>query len=294
VSAIDCAALSLELDEDMAGTAPTERGVLVLEVPGPWGRDVLTESRLGADLGKQIAAKAKRAGLRVQGVRRQHRRYEEPRPHAWIAGLIPGSRFLEAFRLDSPADLLDLDVRPDRPTGHGTTGDDPLYLVCTHSTRDACCARRGLPLAREVFSAAPGLAWHASHLGGHRFAPTMACLPLGAWLGRVAPEEAAEVVALCGNGRLPLAHMRGMAGNPPVAQAAELALRSEFALDYAGDVRHVEVEREIVTLDAHSGRWEVEMRYAPTGRARPFSCGHEAKEEDPGRWTAVRLTPAGA
>jgi hypothetical protein len=246
---IDCAALSLELDEDMAGTAPSERGVLVLEIPGPWGRDVLSESRLGTELGAAIEAKAKAAGFRVQGVRRQHRRYETTRPHAWVAGV---GRYLEHFVLDELPDLLDLDLDPERPTGMGELEDEPLFLVCTHSTRDACCARRGLPLAREVLRAAPGRTWHSSHLGGHRFAATMACLPLGAWLGRVPPERAQEVVAACRAGEPPRELLRGIAGQSPADQAAQI---------HGGPVRHV-----------------------PTGRARPFSCGHSAKEEDPGRW----------
>lgn len=273
---IDCAALSLELDEDMAGTAPSERGVLVLEIPGPWGRDAFTESRLGAELGEAIARKAKAAGLRVQAVRRQHRRYEVDRPHAWLAGI---GRFLEAFTLDRPADLLDLDLRHDAPTGDGTLEDEPLFLVCTHSTRDACCARRGLPLAREVMRAAPGRTWHASHLGGHRFAPTMACLPLGAWLGRVAPDEAAEVVAACRAGAPPVAHLRGMAGLPAIAQAAQVA---------AGGAAVAGVDGEVVRFE--DGR-ALTMRYVPTGRVRPLSCGLSPKEEDPGRWEVAASHP---
>lgn len=252
----DCATLSLELGEDMAGTAPSERGILVLEVPPPWGRDVLTESRLGEEMGRAIEAKAKAAGFRIQGVRRQHRRYETTRPHAWVAGV---GRYLEHLVLDELGDLLDLDLHPDRPSGMGELEDEPLFLVCTHSTRDACCALRGLPLAREVMKAAPGRTWHASHLGGHRFAATMACLPLGAWLGRVPPERAAEVVAACRAGTPPAELLRGIAGQSPAEQAAQIL---------GGPVRHV-----------------------PTGRVRPVSCGTAAKQEDPGRWELAASRP---
>ncbi len=286
MSYVDCAALSLELDEDMAGTAPSERGFLVVEVAGPWGRDVLTESRLGEELGKAIGVKAKAAGLRVQGVRRLHRRYDVERPQAWLAGVDPGSRFLEAIRLDAHADLLDLPLSPDRPTGEGVLEEEPLFLVCTHSTRDACCARRGLPLAREVLKAAPGRTWHSSHLGGHRFAATMAVLPLGAWLGRIAPEDAAEVVADCRAGRLPLDHMRGLAGKPPVAQAAEVALRRELGYD----VEVAAVDGELVRFATGH---EVEMRHVPTGTLRAVSCGvNPSKQEDPGRWEVVGIRAA--
>ena len=286
MSSVDCAALSLELDEDMVGTAPSERGFLVVEVPGPWGRDVLTESRLGEELGKAIDAKAKQAGLRVQGVRRLHRRYDVERPRAWLSGVAPGSRFLEAFELDAHADLLDLPLSCDAPTREGTLETEPLFLVCTHSTRDACCARRGLPLAREVLRVAPERTWHSSHLGGHRFAATMAVLPVGAWLGRVAPGEAPEVVQALLDGRLPLDHMRGLAGKPPIAQAAEVALRRE--LGYEVDVTGV--DDDVVRF---SSGHEVRMRHAATGTLRPVSCGvNPAKQEDPGRWELVGITAA--
>lgn len=288
---IDCAALSLELDEDMAGTAPTERGVLVVEVPGPWGREVLTESSLGEDLGTRIAAKAKAAGLRVQGVRRQPRRYVPDPVHAWVAGLGPQSRFLEAFELASAADLLDLDLSPDRPTGVGSLEAEPLFLVCTHSTRDACCARRGLPLCREVARAAPGRTWHSSHLGGHRFAATMAVLPMGAWLGRVTPDRAEEVVGACRDGRVPVELLRGMAGHAPVVQAAEIELRRREGIDALDGLRIAGHEGDTVRIDG----WELAMRHVPTGAPRPFSCGHGTlKEDDPGRWEATRVSRAAA
>ena len=39
--------------------------------------------------------------------------------------------------------------------------------------------------------------WHSSHLGGHRFAPTMAVLPAGLWLGRVPARRGAGVLGRC-------------------------------------------------------------------------------------------------
>jgi hypothetical protein len=127
--------------------------------------------------------------------------------------------------------------------------------------------------------AAPGRTWHSSHLGGHRFAATMACLPLGAWLGRVAPDEAAGVVEACRAGEPPLHHLRGMAGLPPVAQAAQVAAGGGHVAAVDGDVVRFSDGRELA------------MRFVPTGRTRPFSCGPEAKEEDPGRWEVAASPP---
>jgi hypothetical protein len=284
-----CSQLSTDLEEDMAGTAPTERGVLVLEQPGPWGRDALLESPCPPDAAKAIAAAAEAAGLRVQVARRHTRRYSLDERRAWLACVTPGHRFLESLTLEDPARLLDLDlagVAGGRPTGAGTLEDGPLYLACTHSTRDSCCARFGLPLARELTRAAPrGRVWHSSHLGGHRFAATMAVLPHGLWLGRLPAEAADAVVAAVAAGRIPLAHLRGRAGLACEAQAADLALRREHGLDGLDDVAVTGGDGDDIHLATRDGRtFTVTVRREPTGRIRPLSCGPDAKQEDPGRF----------
>jgi hypothetical protein len=41
-----CSIASLVDDEPMAGTAPTDAEVLLVECPGPWGRDAVSDNRL--------------------------------------------------------------------------------------------------------------------------------------------------------------------------------------------------------------------------------------------------------
>ena len=288
-----CSALSESLSEDLGATAPSERGYLIVEQPGPWGRDALAESALPTEISGALAARAKEAGVRVQVVRRGQGRYAMPLRLAWTCCVTPGRRFLERLTLDDPAELLDLDlsgVADGRPTGVGRLERDPLFLVCTHGTRDPCCAKRGLPLARAVYGAARARTWQTSHLGGHRFAATMACLPLGAWLGRVPAASAGHVVAACREHRLSLEHLRGRAGLPASAQAAEIALRRAEHLSGADDVatehlhRDDQTDTHHISLSAHGRRWEATARCVPTGETRPLSCGAGAKVEDPGRW----------
>jgi hypothetical protein len=174
------------------------------------------------------------------------------------------------------------------PTGRGTLQREPLLLCCTHSTRDPCCARRGIPLHRAL-SATGAETWHASHLGGHRFAATMAALPLGAWLGRVPAAAAGDVVALLRDGRLPLDHLRGRAGLPAAAQAAEAALRRRLGLDRVEDLTFEAFAQGVASFtDADGRRHAVGVEWVPTGRERAVSCGPGAKTEDPGRFE-VRL-----
>lgn len=280
---LPCSERSVALGEDLGATAPAEPGVLVVEQPGPWGRDALHQSGLRPHAAA-IEAHAAAAGFKVLVVRRQTRRYAVDRRSAWVAGLVPGSRFLERLELADPTELLELDLQPDRPTGAGSLLDAPLLLACTHSTRDACCARRGLPLARTLL-AAGGHAWHASHLGGHRFAATMAVLPHGLWLGRVATQDAASILATVTAGRIPLSHLRGRAGVPAAVQAAEIALRTEQGLDGLDDVAVLEHDGDHVHLRATDGRtWRATAVHRPTGEVRAVSCGAGAKREDPGRW----------
>lgn len=256
---VPCSALSLALDEPMAGTAPAEAFILVVEVCGSWGRDPAGD----------VPAPP---GVRVQAVRRTTTRYVNPTPRAWLAGVAPGARFLEAFDDARAVEGRDL---TSGPTGAGELEPEPLFLCCTHGTRDACCARLGVPLHRAVCRAAEDRTWHSSHLGGHRFAATMAVLPHGAWLGRVPAARGREVVELARDGRVPVDLLRGFAGRSPADQVVEIALRRRQGIDRVDE-----------WVDAAG--WSA--RRVPAGRPRPVSCGAGAKVEDPGTW---ELVPAG-
>lgn len=272
---LPCSELSESLAEDMTGTAPAEGRILVVEQSGPWGRDAVAESGLRL-IAPDLQLKAKAAGARIQVVRRSTRRYSAARLHAWIADVRRNT--LARFEVTASYELLDLDFEAPE------TQREPLLLSCTHSTRDPCCARRGLPLHRALRTAGADV-WHASHLGGHRFAPTMAVLPAGLWLGRVPPEEAPQILETLREGRIPLPYMRGRASLPPAAQAAELAIRRAEGLDRLDDVTTTARDDAEVEVNASDGRrWTVSVRHEPTARARPLSCGAAAKVEDPGRW----------
>ena len=75
-------------------------------------------------------------------------------------------------------------------------GTDPRVrdlLVCTHGRRDAACGKLGYgiyeTLRRRYAGAAGGRLriWRVSHLGGHRFAPTLLDLPEGRLWGHLEP-----------------------------------------------------------------------------------------------------------
>ena len=100
----------------------------------------------------------------------------------------------------TPADLLDAARALGTPLTESNEDAGPMVLVCTHATRDACCAVRGRPIVRP----GPGdtrQVWECTHLGGHRFAGTLLSLPDGACFGRLEPETVVDVVSAHRQGR---------------------------------------------------------------------------------------------
>tara|TARA_B110001454_G_C12690077_1_gene421944 strand:- start:176 stop:1123 length:948 start_codon:yes stop_codon:yes gene_type:complete len=70
----------------------------------------------------------------------------------------------------------------------------PEVMVCTHGRHDKCCAKFGQALYAQFQRGIEnrGLSlnlWQSSHLGGHRFAPTLVHLPSGEAHGHVTSEQ---------------------------------------------------------------------------------------------------------
>ncbi|HEY6567238.1 MAG TPA: sucrase ferredoxin, partial [Actinomycetota bacterium] len=101
-------------------------------------------------------------------------------------------------------------------------------LICTHGTRDACCGTIGMKLVQALSSWAedqPNVRlWRSSHLGGHRFAPTMVDLPSGDSWAFVDPSVAPGLLEGDHSPQSVLRHHRGWWGlGSAFEQAAETA-----------------------------------------------------------------------
>ncbi len=81
--------------EPIAASAPHCRRFLLLEVPGPWGRSALDESRMEAGVARELGAAADASDARVVLIRRPGRYPSpgaQPRDLAWaIADTSPGT-----------------------------------------------------------------------------------------------------------------------------------------------------------------------------------------------------------
>jgi hypothetical protein len=231
-----CSARSSALGEPLLGTASRYRFWLLIEQPGPWGHDALTDSRFPPDVGAVLARRGRTLGVRVLLIKRR----DDPRPHAlrcFAAYTGVRDRRITSFEVEDPAELLGLDLRAQtsiRFAGLGEPVTGPLFLVCTHGKHDQCCARHGSPLYRALASLPE--AWETTHIGGDRFAGNLVCFPHGIYFGRVPPREAAAVARGYVGGLIDLRYHRGRSCYSPPVQAAEHHLREDLGLAGVDDL----------------------------------------------------------
>ena len=291
-----CALTSRELHEPVRGTAPVARGWLLVEQPGPWGRDAILDGRLNADVAHALTARTADLDVRIQAIRRVGRDGDRERT-AFLVHAGPRTTWARRLTFTDPHELLALDpdtATQSQPPSVGEPHDDPLYLVCTHSRRDACCALFGRPVATALTGAYGDAVWESSHLGGHRFAANLVVLPQGLVYGRVDAESALRLVDVSRRGLVDIELLRGRSSLDRWAQAADWYLRERTRLRGVDDVvvEHVDADDDEadVTASADGRRWLVRLRRVPTGRERLTGCD-KTEPVDPYTTALVSIDP---
>ena len=196
-----CAVFSEANGEDPCGSAPMWDHCLVIEIPTPWEHEVMDSPgfpRGAADLLEL------RPDVRLQVIQPDdtysvegHSRvmlFSRPdgpvRDMARREYLVPSGRLLEAVTalLGGSYDKL----------AEWEQHNDGMrdLLVCTHGSRDICCASIGQPTYMELhsrYSNSHTRVWRLSHTGGHRLAPNVIDMPSGRYWSRLTPSRAVQV-----------------------------------------------------------------------------------------------------
>ncbi|MFZ3597453.1 sucrase ferredoxin [Streptomyces sp. BH104] len=309
-----CTTTSRDLEEPLAGTAATARTWLLIEQPGPWGAKALVSSHLDPEVGRALEAAADGTGVRVALIRRPGRHADHhaaERHQVYVAHTVPGNTWLRSTTVAAPEELLRLDFAALGAGRHGGFGapheGGPLALVCTNGKRDRCCALLGRPLAELASSEGEGV-WEVTHLGGHRFSPTLLVLPYGYAYGRSSAADVKEALHAVRSDRIVLHGCRGSSAWDRPGQAAELAVRrttAEYRAGVLSVVHTASVDRPTdppveahtynaywdVTVDHVDGRrWTVMVARGASLPARPESCG--AALGSPARMDVVAVREA--
>jgi len=253
---------------------------LLLEQPGSWGENALTDSRLPARAGRELRARATVAGVRIILIRRG-RRFSSGRRHCYFARTTQMDPYLAEMSLDSLDDLLDIDLAALREMGEiegATPCRKPVFLVCTHGRHDACCSIRGNQVSRVACAQPDDDAWECSHIGGDRFAGNLVCFPHGVYYGRVQPADVVRLMGAYSSGRIDLNLYRGRCCYPFPLQAAEYFARRELGIL---GIEDLVLSKSLRTDDGITGhfslrdgrRAEVEVTVDRSGERHRLTCG---------------------
>lgn len=220
-----CCDDSTRAGEALPGTAPRSDVWLLLEYPAPWGAKAFEDSALPDTVKTRLSGWLTAIpNARLQLMKRDQ---TGDRRAFYVALARQGA--LYRFELAAYDSLLTLDI-PALVGGaadfaaHRT--DEKLYLVCTNAKRDACCAVHGLPLYQQMRAVGGDAVWQSNHIGGHRFAGTLVCLPHGLYYGRVT--DGAAVINAYNRDEFEPANCRGRCTETPAAQSAEIYLRQQL------------------------------------------------------------------
>ena len=242
---------------------------MLLEQPGAWGRNALRDSRLNATVVAGLLARCHAANARLLLIRRAHR---DPTPwRSWaIVDARPGSEATGGARSTTTTSWRRSIPRGPRVSRRRT----PVFLVCTHGRRDACCAGRGWPVAVALTEAFPEQTWQCSHVGGDRFAANVVMLPHGLYYGRLTPDDAVAVARRHLEGRVTSSRSAAArASRPPSRRRSTSRVSARPRRD-----RHAPSRRR----RPRRGR-SVEVRARPrTTPSRRSSCASTSPSRSPG------------
>jgi hypothetical protein len=220
-------------EPSMASAPEASRAWLLVEHAGPWPHEP-SEALLPAPL-DGVVASAVELGVRVQLIRRPasggRGRVGSPGFAVfagWVAGSEPWLRRGSVSGGEGGPDGLDLArLAAGEQVAFGSPVHGPVFLVCGHAQRNACCARFGGPLAVELAARYPGQVFQTTHVGGHRFAANLVILPHGLYYGPVSVELATAAISAYERGTVSPGRYRGRAGQPRPVQEAEYELLTQ-------------------------------------------------------------------
>jgi hypothetical protein len=163
----------------------------------------------------------------------------------------------------------------------GDTAHVREILVCTHGANDAACGKFGYPvynLLRAKYAAGSEgrlRVWRTSHIGGHRFAPTLLDFPEGRYWGHLLEVGHVEDLVLRRGAASKLAPFcRGLAGlGRPFEQLAEREILAREGWAWTGYRKR----GETLSVDENEDRAEVRIEYeSPEGVAGAYEATIEA------------------
>ncbi|MGL4743223.1 MAG: sucrase ferredoxin, partial [Dermatophilaceae bacterium] len=153
-----CSVASRHRADPIAGTAPHAVRWFLVEHPGPWAAQPLQTPPLLGSIGSEIETLCGAAQGKVLLVRRPGSRPATDLVRRWFAvDTVQRTWVHGTWR--TVADLVAAATSLGGALAVGADDAPPMLLVCTHGTRDACCAVRGRPIVAALAREWPDDVW---------------------------------------------------------------------------------------------------------------------------------------
>jgi len=215
---------------------------LLIEYSRPWSPKAIADNDLSFDVNARLAELPEMLSqlgvkLRIQWIK-QTSSADVDHPRIFVvdarSGKLRGGVLKSHTEISQLNEAVILGAEPlPGEKDRSMWADEDLLLVCTNGQRDLCCARFGLPVF-EVLARAYGMrVWQTTHVGGHRYAPNLVCLPSGIVYGHVHPDQVSDLVTRHDAGEVVLENLRGRSSLSGAAQAAEYYILAEIGATHA-------------------------------------------------------------
>lgn len=236
-----------ESHESPLGSAPGFARSFLLEIPLPWTKAALDSVQVSHEIKAALAEYRERAGDVNVTLMVPDAAYAATGPRLIDIQVIDGAiikRDLVVHDGDIASIIRSLahdDSLPESVHVDETPWRD--IIVCTHGSRDACCGTFGVPVYQHLRQltndGGTTRVWRSSHLGGHRFAPTLIDYPGGRCWGFV-DEGIAEAILTGEQSPESLKeHYRGWVGNKDAAlQMLEGEALARFGWQWGHYAKH--------------------------------------------------------
>ncbi len=233
-----CAEQSRQSGVDIIGYAPEHQIYVAIECSPPWASKDMESKGIPDNLRKlseEIYQDYDRFQTRFLLIYNEHLKQENCtrvlffRKPSGLANAYEKQEFhltdiqevaplVQQFLRGEPIDLQPID-NPTRDV-----------LICTHGSRDRCCARFGNPIYHQALKIVEERSldqvriWQTSHIGGHRMAPTAVTFPDARYYGYLTSKSLTSILTQTGDLNWIAQQYRGCGMLPWAVQIVEREL----------------------------------------------------------------------
>ena len=233
---------TLARSDSLIGTAVPADTFILLETPLPWDKPALLSPGIPESM-RQVVRPLLKAGVRVHLIaneqtsaqgQRQILIFERDRSRMLHRAYKTWEIRVDRPEAMAPALTAFFNAKADR--SKPSNGQRHL-MICTHASHNECCGIYGYPFYRDAIATIQQLGlqvqpWQISHIGGHRFAPTLIDFPQGRYYGNLDREALLCLLQQQGNIEPLLSTYRGWSLLPKPLQILEAELLREYQWDW--------------------------------------------------------------